>query len=111
MTKASKIKRTLCIIFMLFLFSGNSSEISQQKIIELLLKTWQYTISSDIVITDISVYTHRGKEESSFGTDVRYLLHNGILRIEMNRGNGRTGMQLLAAPPASGWWYWHEDCK
>ena len=109
MTKASKIKRTLCIIFMLFLFSGNSSEISQQKIIELLLKTWQYTISSDIVITDISVYTHRGKEESSFGTDVRYLLHNGILRIEMNRGNGRTGMQLLAAPPASGWWYWHED--
>lgn len=103
MTKASKIKRTLCIIFMLFLFSGNSSEISQQKIIELLLKTWQYTISSDIVITDISVYTHRGKEESSFGTDVRYLLHNGILRIEMNRGNGRTGMQLLAAPPASGW--------
>lgn len=109
MTKASKIKRTLCIIFMLFLFRGNSSEISQQKIIELLLKTWQYAISSDIVITDISVYTHRREKESSYGTDVRYLLHNGILRIEMNRGNGRTGMQIQAAPPACGWWYWHED--
>lgn len=109
MTKASKIKRTLCIIFMLFLFSGKSSEISQQQATGLLRNIWRHMISSDIIMTDIRSTSYHGEGETFYGTGLKYLLHNGSFRMETDRGDGRTGVGIWSAPPASGWWYWHED--
>lgn len=68
MTKASKIKRTLCIIFMLFLFSGKSSEIPQQQATGLLRNIWRHMISSDIIMTDIRSTSYHGEGETFYGT-------------------------------------------
>lgn len=104
-----KFKRILYLIVLFLVFSCKSSELSQQQASILLHKIWDSLISTDMVMTNIYESSYHSEGEDFWGTGLKYLLHNGSIRMETNRGNGRTGVGLWATPPACGWWYWQED--
>ena len=95
-------------LFALFLFAPllARESYSQQQIKNILLSSYQYTSSTDFVLTGITMVI--GGE--TFRHDQRRLCgHQGALRIEEPHHTGRQAYLLAPSPPAVGCWIWTEE--
>lgn len=109
MTIGKKFKRMLTILLLCLSFTGQSAEIPLSQATEILQKIWHTLTTNDLVLNDISNSSDQSKDKTTSGNGREYLLHNGAMRWEVDRGYWRNGVGIFAAPPAVGWWYWQED--
>lgn len=109
MTISKKINGILAVLVLCLTFTGKSLEISQAQANAVLQGIWADLTTADLLLTNFHESSDSSKEMIISEDGQKYYLHKGFSRLEVDRGDGRYGVVIHAAPPASGWWYWQED--